>query len=241
MITDALLLRATDYRDADRIVTLFTHDLGKVSAVARGARGSRRRFSGALEPYAVVRVELELPRGELYTLKRADITRAFPAILTDLARMDVAGGALALVRDAHAPHVRDGELFVATLQYLTVVDHEGDPQRSLLLAFALRVLSLSGMAPRLSVCARSSEPVPAGKSAYFDPTLGAVVARRFGGGPFLLAGDTRERLTRAQEPGWLESARAPWEREQLKVARAAVAAFLAAHVGESLGSRLFPL
>lgn len=48
--SDALLLRASDYRDADRIVTLFTRELGKVSAIARAAKSSRRRFAGALEP-----------------------------------------------------------------------------------------------------------------------------------------------------------------------------------------------
>ena len=43
--TDALLLRAVDYRDADRVCTFFTHELGMVSAIARGAKSSKRRFA----------------------------------------------------------------------------------------------------------------------------------------------------------------------------------------------------
>jgi DNA repair protein RecO (recombination protein O) len=238
LVTDALLLRATDYRDADRIVTLFTRDAGKLSALARGARGSKRRFAGSLEPYSVIRVELEEGRGELLTLKRADLKLPFVQLLSELDRMDAAAGALALVREAHAPRVLDPELFVGAVQYLTVVDHEGDPQRSLLLAFALRVLALMGIAPRLAECGRSGSPVPADKSAYFDPALGAVVSRRHGGGPFLFSAETRARLMTAQTSEWLD--RAPWPPDELATARAAIAAFLSTHAKDDLGSRLYP-
>ena len=240
MITDALLLRATDYRDADRIVTLFTRDAGRLSAIARGARGSKRRFSGALEPYAVIRVELSPKRGELYGLKSAEVTRSFPGILTHLDRMDAAGAALALVRDAHRGEVSDADLFLSVVQYLTLVEHQGDPQRDLLLCFALRVLYLMGIAPRLRACGRSGEEVPDGRSAYFDPALGAVVARRFGGGPYLLTARSRERLCASQTDAWIDAAQAPWEPEELASARAAMAAFVRLHVSDALGSRLFP-
>jgi len=241
---DALLLRANDYRDADRIVTLFTRGAGKLSAIARGARGSKRRFAGSLEPYSVIRVELDdrAPKngGELLTLKRAEIVRGFPGILSDLMRMDVAAAALALVREAHAPRVPDEALFMAAVQYLTVVEHEGDPQRSLLLAFSQRVLKLMGLAPRLTVCGRSGAPVPEGRPAFFDPALGAVVSRRHGGGPFLLAPHVRARLVLAQQDEWVSAAREPWDEADLLLARSAMASFVRLHLPDELASRLFP-
>jgi DNA repair protein RecO (recombination protein O) len=240
VVTDALLLRAHDYRDADRIVTLFTADLGKVSAVARGAKGSRRRFAGSLEPYALIRVELELGSGELCTLKRAEIVQSFSEVLLDLGRMEVCGAALALVRDAHAARVPEARVFMGAVQFLTLLDHEPDPARAALLAFAMRTLALAGIAPRLSVCGRSNEPVPPGKAAYFDPVLGAVVGRRFGGGPFLLSASVRERLQAAASDSWLDVARASWEPEALNGARCALAAFIAAHLSAELAGRLFP-
>ena len=238
--TDALLLRAVDYRDADRVFTFFTHGLGVVSAIARGAKNSKRRFAGVLEPYLVLRVELEPSRGELMTLKRAELSRSFTGILSDLGRMEVAGAALALVRDAHPARVPDEPLFMNMLQYLTIVDVEGDASRATLLSFALRVLALSGVAPRLDSCGRSGEPVPAEKPAYFDPALGAVVSRRFGGGPFLLPAGVRARLLEAQGEGWVGPARATWDPEHLRIARAAMGAFVSAHLSEELAARLFP-
>jgi DNA repair protein RecO (recombination protein O) len=238
--TDALLLRAVDYRDADRIVTLFTRDLGKLSAIARSAKSSRRRFAGALEPYCVIRVELELGNAELARLLRAEVVSVFPGILAELDRMEAAGAALALLRDAHPARVPDAALFLAAVQYLTLLDHEADPARAGLLAFALRALALSGISPRLSACGRSGEPVPPGKPAYFDPALGAVVSRRFGGGPFLLGAGARESMLRAQSEDWVSTARAGWEPDALNTVRGAVAAFIAHHLSRELASRLFP-
>ena len=237
--TDALVLRATDYRDADRVITLFTQHFGKVSAIARGARASKRRFAGTLEPYAVIRVELEPGRADLMTLKRAELVRTFPNILRDLSRMDVAGAALSLLREAHPARVADQPMFIQAVQFLTLIDLEGDPERALLLGFALRVLALSGLAPRLDACGKSQQPVPEGRPAYFDPALGAVVSRRFGGGPFLLSARLRTRLMRAQSEDWLQVSREPWEQAELQVARAAVAAFIEKHVDQATANRLF--
>jgi DNA repair protein RecO (recombination protein O) len=240
VVTDALLLRAVDYRDADRILTLFSAERGKLSAIARGAKSSRRRFAGALEPYTLIKVELEPGKGELFTLKHAEIVRVFPALLGDLTRMEVAGAALMLLREAHAAHVPDVQAFVSTLQFLTLLEHEPDPARAVLLAFAMRVLALAGLAPRLATCGRSDEAVPEGRAAYFDPALGALIGKRFGGGPFLLSWAVRERLLLAQSERWLEAARMPWQDEVLSSARCALAAFIASHLSPDLAGRLFP-
>jgi DNA repair protein RecO (recombination protein O) len=238
--TDALLLRAVDYRDADRILTLFTRELGVVSALARGAKGSRRRFSGVLEPYALLRVELETGRGDLYTLKRAELAQVWSGVLGDFDRIQAGAAALRLVRELCGPRSADPELFLALLQYLTLLDHLGDPARSALLLFAVQLLSRVGLGLGLTRCGRSGELVPPGRPAYFDPEVGAVVAARLGGGPVLLPGELRERLVRAQEGAWLDEARLPFGEGELAAARAALSAFIARHAPSDVGACLFP-
>ena len=50
--TNAFVLRARSFAESDRIVVLLTEELGKISAIAKGARRSKRRFAGgALEPF----------------------------------------------------------------------------------------------------------------------------------------------------------------------------------------------
>src|SRR5437016_5754381 len=55
LATSALVLRTRPYGESDRIVTLITEQHGKVTGIAKGAKNSRRRFAGTLEPFVLIR------------------------------------------------------------------------------------------------------------------------------------------------------------------------------------------
>jgi DNA repair protein RecO (recombination protein O) len=74
---DALILRTYKLGEADRIVVFLTRDRGKKRGVAKGARRSRSRFAGSLEPLTEVRVAyFEKERRELVGLNYAEIVRS---------------------------------------------------------------------------------------------------------------------------------------------------------------------
>ena len=74
---DALILRTYKLGEADRIVVFLTRDRGKRRGVAKGARRSRSRFTGALEPLTEVRVAyFEKERRELVGLNYAETVRS---------------------------------------------------------------------------------------------------------------------------------------------------------------------
>ncbi len=60
--TDAIVVRRVAYGEADLIVTLYTRELGKISALARSARRSRKRFGGGLELFNITSLELKKTR-----------------------------------------------------------------------------------------------------------------------------------------------------------------------------------
>jgi DNA repair protein RecO (recombination protein O) len=79
---DALILRTYKLGEADRIVVFLTRDRGKKRGVAKGARRSRSRFVGALEPLTEVRVAyFEKERRELVGLNYAETVRSPLALL----------------------------------------------------------------------------------------------------------------------------------------------------------------
>ena len=93
--TEALLLRRVELGETDLVLTLFTQKLGRISAIARGARRSTKRFGGALEPFFTLRVRLEeRPRSELFSLSEASLLRPRLGLLSELSRLEVAGRAL---------------------------------------------------------------------------------------------------------------------------------------------------
>lgn len=224
---DALVLRAVDYRDADRIVTLLTRELGKVSALARGARRSKRRFGGSLEPCCLLSVELGETRSDLHRLAQASVKQAFAGILTDLRRITVAGACLEVARELVPMSEPDERVFDVVVELFTALDAGGGDE--LLWAFTLRLLALLGFTPGLDVCALTGERAPEGQAALFSPREGSIVSRAAGGGPVYLTGATRSRLVAALGNTWASPE--PWSERHQREARQLLEGFIEHQLG----------
>src|SRR5277367_3083781 len=80
-----VVLRTTPLRESDLLVVLYTETHGRISAVARGARKSQRRFAGALHLLVLGRYQLgRRPRGELWGLDGADVVREWSQLAGDV-------------------------------------------------------------------------------------------------------------------------------------------------------------
>lgn len=98
----AITLAARDWKENDRLVYLLTQDSGVVDAVARGAKRSRKRFGGSLEPFQVVQVELHAgTHGR--TLSECTISRAYPALRSDPLALEILMHAAAMLVKRHHP------------------------------------------------------------------------------------------------------------------------------------------
>jgi hypothetical protein len=86
---EAIVLRHSDWGEADRMLGLFTRELGKVRAVAKGARKARSRKAGHLEPFT--RVSLLLARGrDAWIVTQAEAVEPHLALREDLVRVGYA-------------------------------------------------------------------------------------------------------------------------------------------------------
>lgn len=200
--TLAILLRSVDYRDADRILTLFTATRGRVSAIARGARSSRRRFAGVLEPFSVIEVRLTGRSSGLAQLAEAKLVVSYPGILASLARMNAAGAALEDLRSLLPEQAPEPDIFDATVSLLDTLDTCPDGELALRHhAFLARALSLSGLAANLRACGICGRRPGDGQPALFDPVAGHLVCRACGGGPLRLSAVARRLVIAACDEG----------------------------------------
>lgn len=191
----ALLLARVDYGDADLVVTLFTEELGRVSALARGARRSKRRFAGSLEPLHTLRVTLdERPHGELLLLREAVIDVPRTRLASDLDSMQAAGKALTWLRKAAPPRTLEPAAWDATVHFLDLLDRTPERRTERLLELGLRLLGAFGWGLDLGRCVRCGKPCPADRTALVSPERGGLVCRACGGGPLRLSGPLRRAL-----------------------------------------------
>jgi DNA repair protein RecO (recombination protein O) len=168
----AVVLSTLDYADADRLVTLFTRSHGKLTAFAMGARKSKRRFAGALQPFTLLRAQLVERRGDTFRLDAADVQETFHRIQEDLPRIARALYCLELCREL----VRDREphpaLFELLVEYLHLLDQRSAGPTSVI-AFELGALAQAGLMPRFDQCALCGRPP--GSEPRFDPDHGGAV------------------------------------------------------------------
>ena len=169
---EALVLGTVDYADADRLVTLFTRGHGKLTAFAAGARKSRRRFAGALEPCTLLRAQLVERRGSTRRLDGVDVLRAFHRLRSDLSRIGRALYAVELCRELVRDEEPHPELFEAARSWLVELE-EGAAGPTSLIAFELRALALAGLMPRFDACCLCG--CPPGAEPRFDPAHGGAV------------------------------------------------------------------
>ncbi|ACL65990.1 DNA repair protein RecO [Anaeromyxobacter dehalogenans 2CP-1] len=236
-----VVLRAVDYGESDRVVTLLTAERGKVSAFARGARASRRRFGGALEPFTLLSAEVRERSGsDLLGLDSVSVVRGFGALRGDLGRIACAGYAAELARELVRDHQPHDELFELLVAYLDALD-AGPPRPAALRAFELGALRAAGLMPRLDACARCGAPVGEGPVRFDAGEGGALCAGCAPGVPrtLPLAAGTLAALLRLQDGGLAAAASEPLAPPAGREAREALTAFLEHHLGRRLAARRF--
>ena len=160
---DAFILRSTDYADRDLIVTLFAESTGRFSAIAKNARGSKRRFGGGLQPMRRLHIDCtDREDRDLARLDEIDVVDDYAEIAADFDKITVGSYATELTREITVERDPFPELFELLDEfYGALADAEADRLvlEVLLRHFELGALRLSGSAPALDACLRCGEPV----------------------------------------------------------------------------------
>jgi DNA repair protein RecO (recombination protein O) len=94
--TQAIVLRRTNYGEADRILQLLTAD-GKQSVMARGVRREKSRLAGGIELFAICEVVIGEGKGEIGILTSSKLVHFFRHIMENYDRMQFAYAAIKLV------------------------------------------------------------------------------------------------------------------------------------------------
>jgi DNA repair protein RecO (recombination protein O) len=238
-----IVLRVVDTGESDRVVTLLTRERGKVGAFARGARASRRRFGGSLEPFTLLVAEVRERSGsELLGLDQVSPLDAFGGIRADLARIACASYAAELARELVRDHEPHDDLFDALAAYLGRLA-TAPARPAALRAFELAALRAAGLAPRLDACARCGGPLAAGRPARFDAAQGGTLCAACA--PFALPGApslsaaAAAALARLAEGGLEVADAEPLAPPVGREARDALTAFVEHHLGRRLQTRKF--
>jgi DNA repair protein RecO (recombination protein O) len=172
--TEGVIIKYQKFRDTSLIVTFYTKDLGRLKAVAKGARGPKSKFRSSLDLFSYGQLVVYVKQDrDLQLLSDFETIRPFRRVQEDLrlfAHAGAAGEHLEALLAGEEPHP---ELFDLTLDFLDALENApaGAPP-ALFRAFQLQTSALLGYNPELYSC------VGCGRgegNMKFSPRMGGLV------------------------------------------------------------------
>lgn len=170
--SEAVVLRRVDFGEADRLLTLYSREHGKIKAIAKGARKPQSRKTGHVELFMRSRFFIAKGRN-LDIITQAEAIDPYVALRSDLVRTTYASYAVELLDRftvEEDKHVGIYDLLVEALGWFSTSE-------SLMLAaryYELRLLALTGFHPRLFQCVSCSKPIEE-QDQFFSLKLGGLL------------------------------------------------------------------
>lgn len=170
--SEAIVLKRSDFGEADRLLTLYSREQGKIQAIAKGARKPQSRKTGHVELF--MRSNFLFAKGsQLDIITQAELVDAYGALRTDLVRTSYAAYAVELLDRftvENDKHIGLYQLLSDALGWFASSDELLLPARY----YELRLLSLAGFQPQLFQCIACNEPI-AEQDQFFSADLGGVL------------------------------------------------------------------
>ena len=147
LTVDGIVLRAVDFGESSRMLTVFTGEYGLISVRARGVRRAKSKLSACTQPFCYSRFELCKKQGEVYTLTGGTVLEAFYGLSGDLEAFYTAGYMGKLLLRILQPDLPDPEtlrLLLNSLYFLATGKRE---HRYVKCVFLLKLACIQGVMP----------------------------------------------------------------------------------------------
>ena len=159
LTTQGLVLREVNYKESDKILTVLTQDMGKLTISARGSRKKGGGISAAAQMLVWSEMTLYEYR-QRWSLKEAVTNREFRGVREDLESYALACYFAEIIDQLAPEQLPVPELLALILNALYALENLDRPPVLIKAAFELRAMCLSGYEPDLRGCAVCGAPEP---------------------------------------------------------------------------------
>ncbi len=143
IVSKAIILKRTNFGEADRIIKVLTPDNGQISLFARGVRKSKSKLAGGLELFSISDITyIDSPK-ELKTIISSRLDKYFESIVHNLDRVNMAYDFLKY-SDVSTKHNSEENLFKILALSLEGLNSSNLSDNTVYVWFALKLLSQQG-------------------------------------------------------------------------------------------------
>ncbi|MBR3904204.1 MAG: DNA repair protein RecO [Clostridia bacterium] len=170
----AIVLRHADYRDHDRMLTLFSPTLGRVEALCRGCKKIGSPLLACSEWFAFGEYVLYTGKGRM-TVVSCNLTESFFPLRSDYDKLKYATYMLSVCEATVQPNEPAVHLFTLLARSLSRLCYQEKDPKAVTAAFLLHAAAISGYRPRLSHCVKCARRLEEKEIRHFDTEEGGLV------------------------------------------------------------------
>jgi len=149
--TQGIVLKAVRYEENDVILTLFTRKLGKVAALAKGAKRNKSSLLSSSQLFSYSNYTLK-KQGGMYRVSQSDIIKTFYDISYDIEAFSYATYVTKLVEGSTLENQTNNRLFILLAQTLYLYTQQNVDKKFVTHAFEVKFLDYIGFRPIVNRC-----------------------------------------------------------------------------------------
>jgi DNA repair protein RecO (recombination protein O) len=169
-----IVIRYVNYRDNDRILTIFTEEKGRVDAKARGCRRPKSPLLPCAQPFVFGEFQLYAGK-ERYTIDQCDVRESFYPLREDVERLAAGYAMLALTQTVIQQNQSNPGMFSALYHALSFLCYGDTHAVDMVICFIVRFLETNGVCPALTTCACCGESLLGARESRFSVIAGGAV------------------------------------------------------------------
>lgn len=150
--TKGIVLSEANYSETDKILTILTYDLGKVSCIAKGARRNQSRFLASSQLFAFSDLILFKGNGEVYHINSAELIDSFYSLRNNLDKLDVAMECVKFVKDNTYESQNTFNILKLIINTLYIISASEKDLRQIKNVFYIKFLCMLGYSPNVKQC-----------------------------------------------------------------------------------------
>lgn len=177
-----IVTRYVNYKDSDRILTIFTEEKGRVDAKARGCRRPKSPLLSCAQPFAYGEFQLFIGK-DYYSVDQCDVRESFYPLREDYERLTAAFAMAALIQSTIQEEQPNEQLFSLLYHSLSFLCYSDAHPLDIAICFMLRFFNCNGLCPSITTCAICAADMRSEKAPVFFAEHGGAVCKNCADGP----------------------------------------------------------
>ena len=171
--TEGIVLKSTEFEEADKIVNIYTKNYGKISAIAKGVRKTKSKFGSSLE-ILTHSIFLIYKGRNIDIVSQTEILESFFSTSKEVIKFAFAVNCVEVVNKLTEEREINIGLFNLLKEVLHYLRKTDDP-KLLTLSFKWQTMSLLGYRPSINYCCKCNKSVEDQKEMYFNIKEGGLI------------------------------------------------------------------